>query len=66
MTKSKASKKEQNVQVGWDLVLQDAHAALRSARSRTRHLKRSIATIEQKISKGEPLPDFLRNASTQN
>jgi hypothetical protein len=44
----------------WEDILADMKATLDDDKSRMRRLKRSIRAIEEKIAKGEPLPEYLK------
>jgi hypothetical protein len=59
MSKLESSTKCTNVQ-RWEDILADMKATLDDDKSRMRRLKRSIRAIEEKIAKGEPLPEYLK------
>jgi hypothetical protein len=62
MNKPNATQKEQNVDIGWSKVLDDAEAALKAAQSHARKLKKATAQLRRMVASGEPLPDYLKGA----
>ncbi|MDQ2945014.1 MAG: hypothetical protein M3Y27_03585 [Acidobacteriota bacterium] len=64
MSKTKATRNIQNVQTGWEPILEYAEDALHEAKLRVRQLTQAIRTLQVKIEAGEKFPGGMRNAAS--
>jgi len=64
MLKNKSTQKIK--QTGWSSFIADAREELAKAERKVAELRASVRFFEEKERKGEPVPEYLCESSTQN